>query len=154
MGISVKKSIAVAWIIGCALSTFAAIVFLNGQYPDICSRGSSACTPCRLYCWRVWNRFPERCVAGSYRRVSVNPGRLCLSGSFYTNGAMSQAFPYVLMLVVLDHPTPGSVRMENYRKGLTQWHCYHAEFILKPMNGIWLIFIPVQQWVCLHTFPG
>ena len=31
MGISVKKSIAVAWIIGCALSTFAAIVFLNGQ---------------------------------------------------------------------------------------------------------------------------
>lgn len=98
MGISVKTSIAVAWIIGCALSTFAAIVFLNGQTLTF------AAAVIGLHALPVVLLAGLESISGAVvAGIIVGVGE-SWAGAYldpYTEGAMSQAFPYVLMLVVL-----------------------------------------------------
>ncbi|MBW2435770.1 MAG: branched-chain amino acid ABC transporter permease [Deltaproteobacteria bacterium] len=98
IGISVKTSIAVAWIISCALSTFAAIVFLNGQTLTF------AAAVIGLHALPVVLLAGLESISGAVvAGIIVGVGE-SWSGAYldpYTDGAMSQAFPYVLMLVVL-----------------------------------------------------
>lgn len=98
MGISVKTSIAVAWIISCALSTFAAIVFLNGQTLTF------AAAVIGLHALPVVLLAGLESISGAVvAGIIVGVGE-SWAGAYldpYTDGAMSQAFPYVLMLVVL-----------------------------------------------------
>ena len=98
MGISVKTSIAVAWIIGCALSTFAAIVFLNGQTLTF------AAAAIGLHALPVVLLAGLESISGAVvAGIIVGVGE-SWAGAYldpYTEGAMSQACPYVLMLIVL-----------------------------------------------------
>jgi branched-chain amino acid transport system permease protein len=98
MGISVKTSIAVAWIMSCALSTFAAIVFLNGQTLTF------AAAVIGLHALPVVLLAGLESISGAVvAGIIVGVGE-SWAGAYldpYTDGAMSQAFPYVLMLVVL-----------------------------------------------------
>jgi len=98
MGISVKTSIAVAWIIGCALSTFAAIVFLNGQTLTF------AAAVIGLHALPVVLLAGLESISGAVvAGIIVGIGESWAAAYLdpYTEGAMSQAFPYVLMLIVL-----------------------------------------------------
>ena len=98
MGISVKKSIAVAWIIGCALSTFAAIVFLNGQTLTF------AAAIIGLHALPVVLLAGLESISGAVvAGIIVGVGESWAAAYLdpFTEGAMSQAFPYVLMLIVL-----------------------------------------------------
>ncbi len=98
MGISVKKSIAVAWIIGCALSTFAAIVFLNGQTLTF------AAAVIGLHALPVVLLAGLESISGAVvAGIIVGVGESWAAAYLdpFTEGAMSQAFPYVLMLIVL-----------------------------------------------------
>jgi branched-chain amino acid transport system permease protein len=98
MGISVKTSIAIAWIIGCVLSTFAAIVFLNGQTLTYAAAviGLHALPVVLLAGLEsIWGALLAGLIVGvgqSWAAAYLDP---------YTDGVMSQAFPYILMLFVL-----------------------------------------------------
>ena len=98
MGISVKKSIAVAWIIGCVLSTFGAIVFLNGQTLTFAASSIGLhALPVVLLAGleSIWGALIAGVIVGvgqAWAAAYLDP---------YTEGAMSQAFPYLLMLLVL-----------------------------------------------------
>ena len=98
MGISVKKSIAIAWMIGCALSTFAGVVFLNGQTLTFAAAAIGLhALPVVLLAGleSIWGALVAGLIVGvgeAWAAAYLDP---------YTDGAMSQAFPYLLMLVVL-----------------------------------------------------
>ncbi|MEW6262003.1 MAG: branched-chain amino acid ABC transporter permease [Thermodesulfobacteriota bacterium] len=98
MGISVKRSIAIAWMIGCALSTFAAIVFLNGQTLMFAASAIGLhALPVVLLAGleSIWGSLLAGLIVGvgqSWAAAYLDP---------YTDGVMSQAFPYLLMLLVL-----------------------------------------------------
>lgn len=98
MGISVKRSIAIAWMIGCALSTFAAIVFLNGQTLTF------AAAAIGLHALPVVLLAGLESIGGAILAgIIVGVGEAWAAAYLdpFTEGAMSQAFPYILMLVVL-----------------------------------------------------
>ena len=98
MGISVKKSIAIAWMIGCALSMFAAIVFLNGKTLTF------AAAAIGLHALPVVLLAGLESISGAVLAgIIVGVGESWASAYLdpYTDGAMSQAFPYLLMLLVL-----------------------------------------------------
>jgi len=98
LGISVKRSIGIAWMIGCAISTFAAIVLLNGKeihfshsiigiqaLPVVLLAGMES----------IWGAPLAGLIVGlgaSWADAYLDP---------YTGGVMSEAFPYLLMLIVL-----------------------------------------------------
>lgn len=98
MGISVRKSIAIAWMIGCALSTFAAVVFLNGQTLTFAASAIGLhALPVVLLAGleSIWGALIAGLIVGigqSWAAAYLDP---------YTDGAMSQAFPHLLMLLVL-----------------------------------------------------
>jgi branched-chain amino acid transport system permease protein len=98
MGISVKRSIATAWIISCLLSAWAAVVFLNGMTLTFAAGtiGLKA-LPVALLAGleSIWGAP----LAG----VIVGVGEALAAAYLdeYTEGAMSEAFPYLLMLVIL-----------------------------------------------------
>lgn len=98
MGISVKKSIGIAWIIGCLLSTFAAIVFLNGKILSLSAAtiGIQALPVVLLAGLEsIWGALIAGLIVGvgeSWAAAYLDP---------YTGGAMSEAFPYLLMLLGL-----------------------------------------------------
>ncbi|MFP4476821.1 MAG: branched-chain amino acid ABC transporter permease [Desulfatibacillaceae bacterium] len=98
MGISVKRSIAIAWMIGCALSNYAAIVFLNGQTLTF------AASVIGLHALPVVLLAGLESIWGAmFAGVIVGVGQ-AWAGAYldpYTDGVMSQAFPYLLMLLVL-----------------------------------------------------
>jgi branched-chain amino acid transport system permease protein len=98
MGISVQKSIAIAWIIGCALSTFAAIVFLNGKTLTFAGAAIG------LHALPVVLLAGLESISGAVLAgIIVGLGESWAAAYLdpYTEGAMSQAFPYLLMLLVL-----------------------------------------------------
>ena len=98
MGISVKKSIAIAWVIGCLLSTFAAIVFLNGQTLTF------AAAVIGLHALPVVLLAGLESISGAVvAGIIVGVGEAWAAAYLdpYTDGASSQAFPYILMLIVL-----------------------------------------------------
>lgn len=98
IGISVKRSIAIAWVIACALSSFAAVVFLNGQTLTF------AAAAIGLHALPVVLLAGLESISGAVvAGVIVGVGESWAAAYLdpYTEGAMSQAFPYVLMLVVL-----------------------------------------------------
>ncbi|RJQ83295.1 MAG: branched-chain amino acid ABC transporter permease [Desulfobacteraceae bacterium] len=98
MGISVQKSIAIAWIIGCLLATFAAIVFLNGGTLTFAAAAIGLhALPVVLLAGL--ESIPGAVVAGIIVGVGESWAAAYLDP--YTAGAMSQAFPYLLMLLVL-----------------------------------------------------
>lgn len=98
MGISVKWSIAIAWMIGCLLSTYAAIVFLNGQTLTFAASAIGLhALPVVLLAGleSIWGALIAGIIVGvgqAWAAAYLDP---------YTEGAMSQAFPYLLMLLVL-----------------------------------------------------
>ncbi len=98
MGISVKWSIAIAWMIGCVLSTFGAIVFLNGQTLTFAASAIGLhALPVVLLAGleSIWGALIAGIIVGvgqAWAAAYLDP---------YTEGAMSQAFPYLLMLLVL-----------------------------------------------------
>ena len=98
MGISVQKSIAIAWIIGCALSTFAAIVFLNGKTLTFAGAAIG------LHALPVVLLAGLESISGAVLAgIIVGLGESWAAAYLdpHTEGAMSQAFPYLLMLLVL-----------------------------------------------------
>ena len=98
MGISVKKSIAIAWMIGSLLSGFAAVVFLNGQtLPFTASTIGLQALPAALLAGleSIWGAP----VAGVI--VGVGGSLAAAYLDEYTAGAASEVFPYLLMLVIL-----------------------------------------------------
>lgn len=98
MGISVRKSIAIAWVIGCLLATFAAIVFLNGKTLTFAAAAIGLhAIPVVLLAGL--ESIPGAVVAGVIVGVGESWAAAYLDP--YTAGAMSQAFPYLLMLLVL-----------------------------------------------------
>ena len=98
MGISVKKSIAIAWMLGCVLLGFAAVVFLNGlTFTFAAASIGLHALPVVLLAGleSVWGALLAGIIVGiggSWAAAFLDP---------YTNGVMSQAFPYILMLLVL-----------------------------------------------------
>lgn len=98
LGISVKRSIAIAWMIGCALSSFAAIVFLNGQTLTFAAASIGLhALPVVLLAGleSIWGALHAGLIVGIGEALAaayLDP---------HTDGAMSQAFPYLLMLLVL-----------------------------------------------------
>jgi len=98
MGISVKKSIATAWVIGSLLSAWAAVVFLNGQTLTFAasSIGLQA-LPVALLAGleSIWGAPLGGVIVG----VGASLAAAYLDE--YTGGAASEAFPYLLMLVIL-----------------------------------------------------
>jgi branched-chain amino acid transport system permease protein len=98
LGISVKRSIATAWVIGCLLSAWGAIVFLNGQTLTFAAStiGLTA-LPVALLAGleSIWGAP----IAGVI--VGVGESLAAAYLDEYTEGAMSEAFPYLLMLVIL-----------------------------------------------------
>jgi branched-chain amino acid transport system permease protein len=98
MGISVKSSIAIAWMIGWALSSFAAVVFLNGKVLTF------AAAAIGLHALPVVLLAGLESIGGALLAgIIVGIGESWASAFLdpYTAGASSQAFPYVLMLIVL-----------------------------------------------------
>jgi len=98
MGISVKRSIAIAWVIGCLLSAWAAVVFLNGQTLTFAAStiGLTA-LPVALLAGleSIWGAP----VAGLI--VGIGESLAAAYLDEYTGGAMSEAFPYLVMMVIL-----------------------------------------------------
>lgn len=98
MGISVKRAIAIAWVIGCCLSNFAAIVFLNGQTLTFGSAliGLQALPVVLLAGLEsIWGALLAGIILGigqTWAAAYLDP---------YTDGAISQIFPYFVMLIVL-----------------------------------------------------
>ena len=98
LGISIKRSVALAWGLGFLLSTAAAFVFLSGQ--SICFLASDiglVALPVVLLAGMesVWGAP----LAG----IIIGVGQ-ALSQAYlddYTAGAMSEAFPFVIMIVIL-----------------------------------------------------
>lgn len=98
MGISVKKSIATAWVIGCLLSAWAAVVFLNGQTLTFAaSTIGLAALPVALLAGleSIWGAPLAGIIVG------VGESLAAAYLDEYTGGAMSEAFPYLLMMVIL-----------------------------------------------------
>jgi branched-chain amino acid transport system permease protein len=98
LGISVKKSIATAWVIGSLLSAWAAIVFLNGQTLTFAAStiGITA-LPVALLAGleSIWGAP----IAGLL--VGIGESLAAAYLDEYTEGAMSEAFPYLLMMLIL-----------------------------------------------------
>jgi branched-chain amino acid transport system permease protein len=98
MGISVKISIATAWMIGWALSSFAAVVFLNGKVLTF------AAAAIGLHALPVVLLAGLESIGGALLAgIIVGVGESWAAAFLdpFTEGASSQAFPYVLMLIVL-----------------------------------------------------
>ncbi|MBU2551529.1 MAG: branched-chain amino acid ABC transporter permease [Proteobacteria bacterium] len=98
MGISVKRSIAIAWIISCLLSSWAAVVFLNGMTLTFAA-GTIGLTALPVALLAGLESIWGAPVAGIIVGVGEALAAAYLDG--YTEGAMSEAFPYLLMLVIL-----------------------------------------------------
>ena len=98
MGISVKGSIGIAWALGFVLSTLAAVTFLSGQSINfMVSEIGLRALPVALLAGleSIWGAP----LAG----VLIGVGE-ALAGAYldeYTFGAASEAFPFVIMLVIL-----------------------------------------------------
>lgn len=98
MGISVKKSIAIAWIISCFLSVFSSIVLFSGQSLNFTSSviGLHA-LPIVLLAGleSIWGALLAGIIVGvgeAWAAAYLDP---------LTDGAMSQAFPFLVMLFIL-----------------------------------------------------
>lgn len=98
LGISVRKSIAIAWAIGGLLSTYAAIVFLNGRtLTFLASDIGMRALPVALLAGMqsIWGAPLAGIIIGvgeAWAGAYLDP---------YTNGSMSETFPFILMLVIL-----------------------------------------------------
>jgi len=98
MGISVKRSIAIAWALGFVLSTLAAVIFLSGQSINfLVSEIGLRALPVALLAGleSIWGAA----LAG----VIIGVGE-ALAGAYldeYTMGVMSEALPFLIMLVIL-----------------------------------------------------
>jgi len=98
MGISVKRSIAIAWMIGWGLSTFAAVVFFNGRVLTF------AAATIGLHALPVVLLAGLESIGGALLAgIIVGVGESWAAAFLdpYTAGISSQIFPYVLMLIVL-----------------------------------------------------
>jgi branched-chain amino acid transport system permease protein len=98
MGISVKRSIAIAWAIGFVLSTLAAVTFLSGQSINfLVSEIGLRALPVALLAGleSIWGAALAGIIIG------VGEAMAAAYLDEYTMGAMSQAFPFVIMLIIL-----------------------------------------------------
>ena len=98
MGISVKKSIAIAWVIGCLLSAWAAIIFLNGQTLTFAA-GTIGMTALPVALLAGLESIWGAPLAGLI--VGIGESLAAAYLDEYTEGAMSEVFPYLLMMVIL-----------------------------------------------------
>ncbi len=98
MGISVKRSIAIAWAIGFVLSTLAAVTFLSGQSINfLVSEIGLRALPVALLAGleSIWGAALAGIIIG------VGEAMAAAYLDEYTMGAMSEAFPFVIMLIIL-----------------------------------------------------
>lgn len=98
MGISVKRSIGIAWAIGFVLSTLAAVTFLSGQSINfLVSEIGLRALPVALLAGleSIWGAA----LAG----VIIGVGEALAAAYLdeYTYGAMSEAFPFLIMMIIL-----------------------------------------------------
>ena len=98
LGISVKKSIATAWVVGCLLSAWGAVVFLNGQTLTFVA-GSIGMTALPVALLAGLESIWGAPIAGVI--VGIGESLAAAYLDEYTEGAMSEAFPYLVMLVIL-----------------------------------------------------
>jgi branched-chain amino acid transport system permease protein len=98
MGISVKRSIATAWIISCLLSAWAAVVFLNGMTLTFAA-GTIGLTALPVALLAGLESIWGAPLAGII--VGIGESLAAAYLDEYTEGAMSETFPYLLMMVVL-----------------------------------------------------
>jgi len=98
MGISVKRSIGIAWALGFIVSTLAAITFLSGQSINfLVSEIGLRALPVALLggLESIWGAP----LAGIL--IGVGEALAAAYLDKYTMGAMSEAFPFIIMLVIL-----------------------------------------------------
>lgn len=98
LGISVKRSVAYAWALGFVLSTMAALIFLSGQSIGfLASSIGLVALPVALLAGMesIWGAP----LAGIIIGVGEALCKAYLDD--YTNGTMSEAFPFIIMLIVL-----------------------------------------------------
>jgi len=98
MGISVKRSIGIAWAIGFVLSTLAAITFLSGQSINfLVSEIGLRALPVALLAGleSIWGAALAGIIIG------VGEALAAAYLDEYTYGAMSEAFPFIIMLIIL-----------------------------------------------------
>lgn len=98
MGISVKKSVGIAWMLGCVISNFAAVIFLNGSVLSTAAASIGIhALPVVLLAGleSVWGTL----LAGIIIGVGESLAAAYLDD--LTGGGMSDAFPYLIMLAVL-----------------------------------------------------
>lgn len=99
LGISVKASIAIAWAIGGIISTFAAIIFLNASSLGfLASEIGLHALPVALLAGleSIWGLPLAGIVVGvgqALAQAYVDP--------YFGGGAVSEVFPYVLMIFIL-----------------------------------------------------
>jgi branched-chain amino acid transport system permease protein len=98
MGISVKRAVATAWVISSAISTFAIMVLLSGQSLEVTSAviGLKALPVVLL---AGIESLGGAIIAGLI--VGLGEGLAAAYLDPYTDGVMSQVFPYALMLLIL-----------------------------------------------------
>jgi branched-chain amino acid transport system permease protein len=98
MGISVQKAIAIAWILGSLLSGWGGIIFLNGQTLTYTAGAIGlAALPVALLAGleSIWGAP----IAGII--IGVGEALAAAYLDEYTGGVMSEAFPFLIMLIVL-----------------------------------------------------
>ena len=98
MGISVKRSIGIAWAIGFGLSTLAAITFLSGQSINfLVSEIGLRALPVALLAGleSIWGAALAGIIIG------VGEALAAAYLDEYTYGTMSEAFPFIIMLIIL-----------------------------------------------------
>jgi branched-chain amino acid transport system permease protein len=98
MGISVKRSIGIAWALGFIVSTLAAITFLSGQSINfLVSEIGLRALPVALLggLESIWGAP----LAGIL--IGVGEALAAAYLDKYTMGAASEAFPFIIMLVIL-----------------------------------------------------
>lgn len=98
MGISVKRSIGIAWSLGFIISTIAAITFLSGQSINfLVSEIGLRALPVALLggLESIWGAPLAGIIIG------VGEALAAAYLDEYTMGTMSEAFPFIIMLVIL-----------------------------------------------------
>ena len=139
MGISVKRSIAIAWIISCLLSAWAAVVFLNGMTLTFAAGTIGlAALPVALLAGleSIWGAP----VAGLI--VGIGESLAAAYLDEYTRGRHVRGLPLPADAGHSAGQAPGPVRLENHRESVSYGPYYLAAYISGPTGATGPIFTP------------
>ena len=99
MGISVKRSIAFAWVLGCAALDARRDDLSERQVAQLPRARTSAWPRCRWRCWPGSNRSPALLLAGVI--VGIVQGLATAYLDPIVGGAVGSVLPFVIMLLIL-----------------------------------------------------